>query len=249
MSATATRPRRRRTYYLEAPLRRAGLVLAPVVLLALAAAVVVQLLPPRYRASVLVRAEWEVTDEALMRQHGIDVASRRTQAVRQRVTERALLQRVLREAEPYATGRATLSLDEATERLLSDLRVRSMASSSFVIEFVHRDAATAARVPNLLARSLAEGEDDARGQAGGGSRGPITRFELLREAAVPGAQESPKPVLFVLAGAFAGLLTGLAASVVAEHRDRRVKGPEDLAGILPVPLLATLPEVRTQDRR
>ena len=459
MSAAATRPRRRRTYFLEAPLRRPGLVLAPIVFLSLAAAAVAHLLPSRYRASALVRAEWQAADEALLQQRGVDVAARRTQAVRQRVTERAVLERVLREASPYAAGRAAASFDEASERLLSDLRVRSMASSSFVIEFVHRDPATAARVPNLLARSLVEGEAgaaprdergtlaarleearrtlqqkadalgrpapqasqprpqpdesdavppdeeafaekrtvaaslatarsraerlrqaiaaearstapptpqqqlehmrvalaelreryteehpdverlrrqimrleaslppapagppspqeelrsteaeiqelvarqaqlDARTAPSGRarspsrppapsptadpareravreheraqqayqallvewqaaqaaprpSRGPITRFELLREAATPEAPESPHPVLFVLAGALAGLVTGLVAAVVAEHRDRRVKGPEDLADILPVPLLATLPELRDKRRR
>jgi capsular polysaccharide biosynthesis protein len=36
---------------------------------------------------------------------------------------------------------------------------------------------------------------------------------------------------------------------VAEARDRRVKGPEDLEDVLSVPLLATLPEVRGRRRR
>ena len=459
MSA-APRPRRRRTYFFEAPLRRPGLVLAPVVFLTLAAAAVAHLLPPRYRAATLLRAEWDAADEALLRQRGVDLESRRTQAVRQRATDRVLLERVLREASPYAAaGHAKGPLDPQVERLLSDLRVRSMASSSFVIEFVHRDPATAARVPNLLARELAAGEgheapadqptrletrlaearralkqkadalgrqapaapraqakadesdavppdeeafaekravaaslatarsraerlrlatlaearstapptprqelerlraelaelrkryteehpdveklrrqimrleaslppaasrppspqeelrateveieelvarqaqldartatavraqprptpppaagDPARQQAvleheraqqayqalleesqaaeaearSRASHGPITRFEVLRDAAIPRAPESPDPVLFVLTGALAGLVTGLLAAFVAEHRDRSVKGPEDLENILPVPLLATLPEVRARDRR
>ena len=78
---------------------------------------------------------------------------------------------------------------------------------------------------------------------------PIVRFELLREAAIPETKESPRPALFVLAGALAGRPTGLVAAVVSEHRDRRVKGPEDLEEILPVPLLATLPDLQPRGRR
>lgn len=238
----APRPRRSFTYFLEAPLRRRGLVLAPVVFLSLAAAAIAHWLPPRYSASALVRAEWNTSDEALLQQRGIDLASRRNQAVRQCVTDRLALERVLREASPYPAGPSPASLDEQVERLLSDLRVRPMASSSFVIEFAHPDPATAARVPNLLARQLVAGGPQP-------SRGLITRFELLRDAEIPRVPEAPSPILFVLAGALAGLVTGLAAAVVSEHRDRRVRGPEDLEDVLPVPLLATLPEVRVRGQR
>jgi capsular polysaccharide biosynthesis protein len=48
----------------------------------------------------------------------------------------------------------------------------------------------------------------------------------------------------VLLGLLGGLAIGMLAAVVAEQRDRSVRGPEDLADVLPVPLLATLPLVR-----
>ena len=450
-----TRARRRILYFLEAPLRRGALVLAPVVFVSLLAAAIAQLLPPRYRASALVGVEWDTADEALLQQRGIDVAARRDQLVRQRASERGLLERVLREAAPHTKVVDTSApFDARIDRLLSELRVRPMASSSFVIEFVDRDPATAALVPNLIARQLApepsaatatdgslralevrleearrvlkqkadaigrpapnapesiRDEDaappdedalaekravaaslatararaerlqlliDAESRSGAApspqaelehlrdqlaelrkryteehpdveklrrqivrleaslpsgssgppapraelratqaeiqllvarqaeleartapparvaprpaasraaapgreqalaehqraqlaydtlleewratraaaplSRGPAIRFERLRDATVPPAPESPNPTLFVLTGALAGLLTGLVAALVAEQRDRRVKGPEDLEEILPVPLLATLPEARGQDVR
>jgi uncharacterized protein involved in exopolysaccharide biosynthesis len=229
-------------YFLEAPLRRPPLVLAPVLFLSLAAAAIALSMPPRYRAAALLRAEWDKAHEALQQERGGDVAARRTQTLRQRATERQLLERVAREASPYGPAAAGSSLDEATTRLPSDLRVRPMSSSSFAIEFEHRDPAMAARVPNALARQLAEADSDGRPT-------PIVRFELLREAAIPQAKESPSPALLVLAGALAGLVTGLVAAVVSEHRDRRVKGPEDLEDILPVPLLATLPDLQARGRR
>jgi len=245
--------RRRVRYFLEAPLRRRRLVVAPTVLVSLAAATLAFLLPARYRAAALVRTEWEVGDAALLRQQGLDLADRRSQAVRQRVTERALLERTLEETTPYAAGGgASAALAAQVERLRSDLRVRPMAASFFVVEFEHRDPVKASLVPNRLARLLVEETDRewrATKAAARPTRAPIVRFELLTPASVPAAPESPDPVLFGLAGALLGLLLGLFAAVVAEHRDRSVKGPEDLDDILPVPLLATLPEVRARDLR
>jgi uncharacterized protein involved in exopolysaccharide biosynthesis len=224
--------RRRLGYLIEAPLLRRRLVMAPALLLSLAASSLAFVLPARYRAAALVRAEWGLGD----------VAERRSQAVKQRVTETAVLARTLEEATPYAAGGgAPPALAEQVERLRSDLRVRAMAASAFVVEFEHRDPAKAAQVPNVLARLLVEQADDGRR--------PIARFELLAPATMPAAPESPDPVWYGLAGLLLGLLLGLLVAVVAEHRDRSVKGPEDLDEILPVPLLATLPEVRLRDQR
>jgi uncharacterized protein involved in exopolysaccharide biosynthesis len=242
--------RRRVAYLLEAPLRRRRLLVAPTLLVSLAAATLVFLLPGRYRAAALVRAEWDVGDDALLRRRGVDLADRRNQAVRQRVTERRLLERTLEQTTPYAGGRGPAAVAEQVERLRSDLRVRPMARSLFAVEFEHPDPVKASLVPNVLARLLVEEAESARRAAEAGpGRGPIARFELLADATLPATPESPDPVLHGLAGALVGLLLGLLAAVVAEHRDRSVKGPEDLEDILPVPLLATLPEVRGRDRQ
>jgi uncharacterized protein involved in exopolysaccharide biosynthesis len=413
---------------LEAPLRRRWLVVVPVLALAIAAGALARLLPPRYRAAALIRADWDASVAAEMERRGLALAERRQQAVRQHVTERELLERVLREASPYgAVGLPGASIEAQVERLLADLQVRPMSPTSFVIEFTHSDPAAAARVPNLLTGALAPDPDaagspsgssraelekqlaearvllqekadalarlgpaphrssDASGAGRGGvqaraladslaaararekllleaaaseprasapsaseaqlerlrgelralrqryteehpdveklrlqiqrlesassesptlaqlratraeiaelekrraelarpaaadaaaratasaehdaaqrayqarleelhalvagpsSRGPDLRFEQLREASVPEQREFPSSLLFVLGGALAGLSVGLLAALVAEHRDRSVKGPEDLHDILPAPLLATLPLVR-----
>jgi uncharacterized protein involved in exopolysaccharide biosynthesis len=76
-------------------------------------------------------------------------------------------------------------------------------------------------------------------------RGPLARFELVRPAGVPRTPDAGGRWLWVLATGAAGLLLGLGAAVVAELRDRTVKGPADLADVLPAPLLATIPLVRT----
>jgi uncharacterized protein involved in exopolysaccharide biosynthesis len=226
-------------------------VVAPTVLVSLAAVTLAFLLPARYRAAALVRAEWEVADEAVLRQRGLDLAERRSQAVRQRFAERPLLERALAETTPYAGGVAPAALARQVERLRSDLRVRSMGASSFAVEFEHSDPLKASLVPNAVARILIEETDKARRVAQAAAdptRGPSMRFELLVPAALPAGPESPNPFLFGLAGALLGLVLGLSAAVVAEQRDRSVKGPEDLDDILPVPLLTTVPEVRDREK-
>ena len=240
--------RTRLRYYLEAPLRRRRLVLAPALLLALAGALVASTLPQHYRSSALVAALWDDADEARLRQP--EVAKRRAQQVRQRLTERVLVEQVLRETRPYARASGALpSVDEQVQRLLADLRVRPLTPSSYVVEYVHRDAQKAALVPNRLVAALEAQGPEASTAADPAMRAPEVRFKLMGAAAVPPAPEAPSPLVFGVAGALLGATLGLVAALVAERRDASVKGPEDLERILPVPLLAALPELRVRDRK
>jgi uncharacterized protein involved in exopolysaccharide biosynthesis len=242
--------RRRLRHYLEAPLRRPRLLLAPALAVGLLAAALSLTLPAHYRSSALVAAQWADADDAMLRRP--EVASRRSQQVRQRMTERALLEQVLRETQPYTKpGAAPPPLQEQVGRLLADLRVRPATPSTYVVEFVHRDPAKAALVPNRLVTTLAGEGSETGGAALAAVEGrePGVRFKLIGAAAIPPAPESPSPAVFGVVGAFLGLALGLVAALVAEHRDESVKGPEDLAAILDVPLLATLPEVRERDLR
>jgi uncharacterized protein involved in exopolysaccharide biosynthesis len=238
--------RTRLRYYLEAPLRRPRLVLAPALLLAAAGALLASTLPEHYRSSALVAALWDDADEALLRQP--EVAKRRAQQVRHQLTERVLVEQVLRETQPYTRASGALtSVDEQVQRLLADLRVRPLTPSSYVVEYVHRDAQKAALVPNRLVAALEAQAPAPSASADPALRAPGARFRLIGAAAVPPAPEAPSPLVFGLVGALLGLALGLGAALLAEHRDATVKGPEDLERILPVPLLATLPELRVRD--
>ena len=243
------RSRRRLRHYLEAPLRRPRLLLAPALAVALVAVALSLTLPAHYRSSALVAAQWADADEAMLRRP--EVASRRGQQVRQRMTEPALVEQVLRETQPYTKPGATPPpLQAQVERLLADLRVRPVTPSTYAVEFVHRDPAKAALVPNRLVALLAGESDEVGGAALAAVEGrePGVRFRLIGAAAIPPAPESPSAAAFGVVGAFLGLALGLVAALVAEYRDESVKGPEDLAAILDVPLLATLPEVRDRNR-
>ena len=301
-------------YLVRAPLRRPRLVLAPLLLATLAALAFGQLSSARYRAHALLRAEWDTSNDAQLRQRGLDVDDRRVGDVRQRVVGAASIERLQRAPGPGAPER-TADRDEV-ERWLRGVRVAPEGPSHVRIECVDADAARAAWLANRLAEGLvAESRGDpaqlaaatrevedrravleaakharrtAAGPARGGAppaaptdaelarlqgeydqalssyrerleqwsaveaaagsrRGPHTRFEIVRGATAPEQAEPRGLIALALAGALLGLAIGLGTAVVAEQRDRSVKGPEDLAGILPVPLLALLPESRERD--
>ena len=307
------RPGRRTSYLLGAPLRRPRLVLVPLLLVPLAVVAIDRLSPARYRAHALVQADWDTSDDALLRQKGMDVEERRYQDLRRRVGDAASIERLLRHAEPDAPGRAPRR--DEVEGWLRAVRVEPEGPSHFRVECVDADPARAARIANQVAAALVEGAGgdparlaDARraieekrlaleraraGRGGpggvkaarpavqadaelellqadydralhaykelleqwsaaeaasGAGRGLHSRFDIVRAASAPAQPEARGFVLLSLAGAALGLAIGLGAAVVAEHRDRSVKGPEDLAKILPVPLLALLPKARDRDR-
>jgi hypothetical protein len=301
-------------YLVRAPLRRPRLVLAPTLLMALAALLVAQLSPARYRAHALLRAEWDTSNDALLKQRGLDVEDRRVGDVRQRVVGAASIDRLLRDPGPGAPERIP---DRAElERWLRGVSVAPEGPMHVRIECVDGDASRAAWLANRLAaglvaesggdpaqlaeatravedrRAALEAAKRARGSkarparagkppsaptddelgrlqaeydqalssyrerleqwsaaeaASGARRGPHSRFEIVRGANPPAQAEPRGVVLWLLAGALLGLASGIAGAVVVERRDHSVKGPEDLAGILPVPLLALLPEARERD--
>jgi uncharacterized protein involved in exopolysaccharide biosynthesis len=219
-------------YFVEAPLRRPWHVLVSASLLLLGALALGLRLPPRYRAVALVLAEPAAADERATSGLEKDLADERSRAVRRRLLDPAVVAQMLQALGPRqgARGRAEI------EGLLDAVRVRPEGKNAFRIECVQPDAARAAWIANFLAAQLALPTT-------------IGHFELLRRASVPNARESPGLVLLALAGAVLGLAAGVAVALVAEALDRTVKGPEDLAAILPQPLLATIPLARVGKER
>ena len=64
---------------------------------------------------------------------------------------------------------------------------------------------------------------------------------VLDRAAVPKEPVEPKPLQNTLAGAVAGLVLGIGLAMLLEHLDSRVKGPEDVARYLGLPILSVVP--------
>ena len=68
--------------------------------------------------------------------------------------------------------------------------------------------------------------------------------ELVNTAAVPESPVGLPLIVVVLGATLLGALVGVAAATFLERRDRRVKSPDDVAGLLGLPLLASVPRIR-----
>ena len=64
---------------------------------------------------------------------------------------------------------------------------------------------------------------------------------IISNAIPPSAAISPKPSLIIPSGLLTGLLIGLVLALVADRRDRRIRGPGDV-GRIDVPVLMSLPK-------
>jgi capsular exopolysaccharide synthesis family protein len=72
--------------------------------------------------------------------------------------------------------------------------------------------------------------------------------EVVQRARPPETASSPKPVRSAAIGLMLGLLLAVAATLIREQIDRRLRDPGDVADILNVPVLAAIPEDRTSTR-
>jgi uncharacterized protein involved in exopolysaccharide biosynthesis len=229
-----------RRVYLEAPLRRPGLLAAPVVTLLVAAAAIALWLPASYRAEALIHVRWGESGAEPSREAPRDLVERRT-ALRQALLSDDRLARTIAETNPHPGSDVPAAAQ--VDRLRQELLVRPLSAGAFALEYRHHDPAKAAQVLNVLTTPPA-GDGTLAARPGSA----ISGWEVVAPAAAPSASERPGVVGFAAVGAALGLLLGFVATVVAEWRDPTVKGPEDLEAILPVPLLATLPEWRGRDR-
>lgn len=173
---------RRYRRWLEAPLRRPWLALAPILAGVVGGWAMASLFTPRYEAAVAVRAQWEQGDEGDAARLGLDLATRRARVLRQQLLRREATEAVLEESNPYPAGPDAGPGTGAAARLLTSVSVEARGEDEFLIRYVHADATKAAVVPNRLAeRLVAEAEQEAA-RAGSTFADPRTLAERLEAA-------------------------------------------------------------------
>ncbi len=147
--------------FAEAPLRHPWIVLAPLVLLPLAALAVSFFLPPRYSSSTLILVAPEQVPANFIPQMTTERVARRLQTLRQEVQSRTRLETVARELDPYGTlGREPLI--NTIERMRSATTVSVKGNDAFGIEFEHRDPKMAMLVADRLTTLFMEEVAGAR---------------------------------------------------------------------------------------
>ena len=139
-----------------------------------------------------------------------------------------------------------------------DPQLAADLANSFAEHYVEfRNEADRAEVRGALRRVESEYEALSPGERDSEVGRPIKRqigaltaqeaaqtanLEPIQEATVPSAPSTPKVARNTAFGVLLGLLVGIGLALLIERRDRRIRDPIELAGLLGLPLLGGIPQ-------
>ncbi|MEW9898435.1 chain length determinant protein EpsF [Chitinivorax sp. PXF-14] len=154
------------------------------------------------------------------------------------------------DAEIKTASSSIVNTAQMQQRREGDLRVAMAAQKAKILELNKQRDEMA-----LLTREV---ENAQRAYDAALQRASQTKLEsqsnqtnivLLTRGIEPSLPSSPKVLLNIFLSIILGLFLGVNAAVVREMLDRRVRGPEDLAMALGVPVLAILPGAEKSTKR
>jgi polysaccharide chain length determinant protein (PEP-CTERM system associated) len=154
-------PRREILDYLEVPLRRPRLVLIPVVLGVLGALGATFMVPKEYKSSTLILVESEKIPDSFMPKMTTETSKQRLFTLKQEILSRTRLETVIHELNPYPNARGR-PLSKLVEDMRDAITVNVKGADAFLVEYVHRDPATAMAVANRLVTLFIEEATRAR---------------------------------------------------------------------------------------
>lgn len=199
-------------------------------LLGLAAALVYILVtPPTYAstAQVFVSTQARTSNADLLQ--GSSFAQQRVKSYARVAASPAVLEPVIRDLKlPYnateLSGRVTTRVPVST--VLIDITVRAESGSE------------SARLANAVATSFSQVIDDLERPTGAGDS-PV-RVSVVKRGSVPSSPISPNTGGSLVVGLFLGLAAGIAAAVVRDSLDARIRNEPDLKRESDVPVLGSL---------
>lgn len=132
-----------------------------------------------------------------------------------------------------------LKQEQALEGEVERLKVSTLDEQSRSIQFniLKREADTNRVLYDALLQRYKEVS-----AAGGSTSNNVT---IVDRARVPGAPERPKPLLNVLIAGMAGLVVGLMLAIARERFDDTIRTPDDLRSKLALPLIGTVPKLKS----
>jgi uncharacterized protein involved in exopolysaccharide biosynthesis len=120
-------------------------------------------------------------------------------------------------------------------------RVLALRAQRDEVAVMQRDIESAQRAYDLVNQRLSQTKLESQIQN--------TNIEVLTEAQAPRSPSSPKLVLYTAIGAAFGLLLGVSLAIGAESRRRPIRNASDVAELLKLPVLASLPHVGRDSSR
>lgn len=195
------------------------------------AIVLVSLERPEYEASASVFVQTGTGTSVDERSEAADYASRQIASYTSLVTTPLVLDPVIANLDLDTTAETlatTISADVPQDTLLLTISVRASGPEE------------ASEIANAVARSLRMQVANIEA-----SSGPAAfHLTTVAPAVAPDRPSSPNVPLSLAVGALIALLAGAAVAILRGLLDDSVRGPQDLAALTDLPVLATIPEHR-----
>jgi succinoglycan biosynthesis transport protein ExoP len=140
------------------------------------------------------------------------------------------------------------NLDTSVSSLAGQVST-SVVPDTVVVDISVNDPAPrrAAALANAVAQQLGATVEELAPQTEDG--GPSVRATTVAPAVPPSSPQSPRTLLNLAAALFAGLFLGALTAVFREATDTRVRSPEGVAVVTPLPVLASLDAAPMADGR
>lgn len=141
-----------------------------------------------------------------------------------------------------------LDMSESADAVAGSLEVTLDPNAPIIT--VTATAATPEEASRIADAAIEATAEEAKSlETGGDSKAAVSvQLTTYQTAIVPGAPVSPDRRKYALAGAALGLLLALAIAWLRDRNDSRIRTAEDLAALVDVPLLGTLPDSKEFSR-
>lgn len=136
---------------LKIALRRKWLVVPPLVAGALAAAVLLQFLPNKYKSETLILVVPQRVPESYVQSTVTTRIEDRLQSLRQQILSRTRLERIILDYDLYAPQRASAPMEDIVGLMRRQIDVQLVRGDAFAISFISESPETAQRVTERLA--------------------------------------------------------------------------------------------------